>query len=415
MPASAAEPGAGRRRGPPAAADPGFAVYVHWPFCASKCPYCDFNSHVRDAIDQERWGRALIADLESALDAAPAEVVRPAASVFFGGGTPSLMAPETVDGALGALARRGLVDGDAEVTLEANPSSAEAGRFADYRAAGVNRLSVGVQSLDDGALRALGRAHGAAEAVDAVAAAREAFDRVSFDLIYARAGQTPRSWRGELERALALRPTHVSLYQLTIERGTRFHEAYARGELAPPGEDDAAAMYEETTARCRAAGLDAYEVSNFAAPGEECRHNLVYWRSGDWLGVGPGAHGRAGRGEGRTATRRWRSPEKWLGAVEGAGSGLEAWETLDAPARAAEALMMGLRLTEGVSAERFERTVGRTLEECVDAGRLRRLVRGGFLETSRTGARTTPRGRMVLNAVLGELLPEGGSGRSGPP
>ena len=414
MPASAAEPDAGRRRGP-AAADPGFAVYVHWPFCASKCPYCDFNSHVRDAIDQERWRRALVADLESALDAAPAEVVRPAASVFFGGGTPSLMAPETVAAALGALARRGLVDGNAEVTLEANPSSAEAGRFADYRAAGVNRLSIGVQALDDEALRALGRAHGAAEAVDAVAAAREAFDRVSFDLIYARAGQTPRAWRGELERALALRPTHVSLYQLTIERGTRFHEAYARGELAPPGEDDAAAMYEETTARCRAAGLDAYEVSNFAAPGEECRHNLVYWRSGDWLGVGPGAHGRAGRGEGRTATRRWRSPEKWLEAVEGTGSGLEARETLDAPARAAEALMMGLRLTEGVSAERFERTVGRTLEECVDAGRLRRLVSGGFLETSRTGARTTPRGRMVLNAVLGELLPEDGRGRSGSP
>ena len=409
MPASAAEPGCGRRKGPAAAADPGFAVYVHWPFCASKCPYCDFNSHVRNAIDQERWRRALVADLESALDAAPAEVVRPAASVFFGGGTPSLMAPETVAAALGALARRGLVDGNAEVTLEANPSSAEAGRFADYRAAGVNRLSIGVQALDDGALRALGRAHGAAEAVDAVAAAREAFDRVSFDLIYARAGQTPRAWRGELERALALRPTHVSLYQLTIERGTRFHEAYARGELAPPGEDDAAAMYEETTARCRAAGLDAYEVSNFAAPGEECRHNLVYWRSGDWLGVGPGAHGRAGRGEGRTATRRWRSPEKWLEAVEGTGSGIEARETLDAPARAAEALMMGLRLTEGVSAERFERTVGRTLEECVDAGRLRRLVSGGFLETSRTGARTTPRGRMVLNAVLGELLPEDGA------
>lgn len=415
MPASAAEPDAGRRREPAAAADPGFAVYVHWPFCASKCPYCDFNSHVRDAIDQERWRRALVADLESALDAAPAEVVRPAASVFFGGGTPSLMAPETVAAALGALARRGLVDGNTEVTLEANPSSAEAGRFADYRAAGVNRLSIGVQALDDEALRALGRAHGAAEAVDAVAAAREAFDRVSFDLIYARAGQTPRSWRGELERALALRPTHVSLYQLTIERGTRFHEAYARGELAPPGEDDAAAMYEETTARCRAAGLDAYEVSNFAAPGEECRHNLVYWRSGDWLGVGPGAHGRAGRGEGRTATRRWRSPEKWLEAVEGTGSGLEARETLDAPARAAEALMMGLRLTEGVSAERFERTVGRPLGECVDAGRLRRLVRGGFLETSRTGARTTPQGRMVLNAVLGELLPEEGRGRSGPP
>ncbi len=404
MPVSAAEPGSGRRKGPAAATDPGFAVYVHWPFCASKCPYCDFNSHVRDAIDQERWRRALVADLENALDAAPVGIVRPVASVFFGGGTPSLMAPETVDGVLGALARRGLVDGDAEVTLEANPSSAEAGRFADYRAAGVNRLSIGVQALDDEALRVLGRAHGVAEAVDAVSAAREAFDRVSFDLIYARAGQTPRSWRDELERALAPCPTHVSLYQLTIERGTRFHAAHARGELALPGEDDAAAMYEETAARCRAAGLEAYEVSNFAAPGEECRHNLVYWRSGDWLGVGPGAHGRLGQGEGRTATRRWRSPEKWLEAVEKAGSGLEARETLDVPTRAAEALMMGLRLVEGVSAERFERMAGRTLEEYVGTERLRRLVRGGFLETSRTGARTTLRGRMVLNAVLGELL-----------
>ncbi len=414
MPASAVEPGRGLQERSAAAADPGFAVYIHWPFCVSKCPYCDFNSHVRNTVDQERWTRALAADLESALDAVPEGIVRPVASVFFGGGTPSLMAPETVDGVLDVLSRRGLVGEDCEVTLEANPSSAETQRFADYRAVGVNRLSVGVQALDDEALRGLGRAHDAAEAVEAVMTAREVFDRVSFDLIYARPGQTPRSWRGELERVLELCPTHVSLYQLTIERGTRFHEAHARGDLVPPGEDDAALMYEETVARCRVSGLDAYEVSNFSAPGETCRHNLVYWRSGDWLGVGPGAHGRLGRGEGRTATRRWRSPETWLRAVEESGSGLQAAEVLDGPTRAAEALMMGLRLTEGVSAERFKRTVGRALNDCIGPGRLRWLANAGFLETSEAGIRTTLRGRLVLNALLAELLPWSGAGPTAP-
>ena len=405
MPASTVESSRERQGRSAATADPEFAVYVHWPFCVSKCPYCDFNSHVRDTIDQARWSRALVADLGSALDEAPAGVVRPVASVFFGGGTPSLMAAETVDSVLGVLSRRGLIDEGSEVTLEANPSSAEAERFADYRAAGVNRLSVGVQALDDEALRFLGRTHDVAEAMEAVAAAREVFDRVSFDLIYARTGQTPQSWRGELEQVLALRPGHVSLYQLTIERGTRFHEAHVRGELVLPGEDDAALMYEETVTRCRASGLEAYEVSNFAAPGEKCRHNLVYWRSGDWLGVGPGAHGRLGQGEGRTATRRWRSPEKWLGAVEGSGSGLEAMEALDMSTRAAEALMMGLRLMEGVSVERFERMVGQTPEDYIGSDRLRRHVGGGFLETSQEGMRTTLRGRAVLNTLLAELLP----------
>lgn len=405
MPASTVESSREHQGRSAATADPEFAVYVHWPFCLSKCPYCDFNSHVRDVIDQARWSRALVTDLGSALDEAPAGVVRPVASVFFGGGTPSLMAPETVDSVLRVLSRRGLIDEGSEVTLEANPSSAEAERFADYRAAGVNRLSVGVQALDDEALRFLGRTHDVAEAMEAVSAAREVFDRVSFDLIYARAGQTPQSWRGELEQVLALRPGHVSLYQLTIERGTRFHEAHARGELVLPSEDDAALMYEETVTRCRASGLEAYEVSNFAAPGEKCRHNLVYWRSGDWLGVGPGAHGRLGQGEGRTATRRWRSPEKWLGAVEGSGSGLEAMEELDMPKRAAEALMMGLRLMEGVSVERFERMVGQTPEDYIGSDRLRRHVGGGFLETSQEGMRTTLRGRAVLNTLLAELLP----------
>lgn len=385
--------------------DPGFGVYVHWPFCLSKCPYCDFNSHVREAIDQERWGRALTADLESALDTTSPEVVRSLTSVFFGGGTPSLMAPAIVEDVLAALSRRGLLDAKTEITLEANPSSAEAERFAAYRDAGVNRLSVGVQALDNQALRFLGRAHDVGEAMTAVSAARAVFDRVSFDLIYARAGQSQQAWRTELDQVLALEPTHVSLYQLTIERGTRFHEAQARGDLVLPDDDDAAAMYDETEARCREAGLIAYEVSNFARRGEECRHNLVYWRSGDWLGVGPGAHGRLGQGEGRVATRQWRSPEKWLDTVERCGTGIEESAALDAPTRAAEILMMGLRLTEGVSAERFERMVGRTMEDTLCRDRIDDFIAGGFLVDSQSGIRTTPQGRNVLNTLVAELLP----------
>jgi putative oxygen-independent coproporphyrinogen III oxidase len=385
--------------------DAGLGLYVHWPFCVSKCPYCDFNSHVRETIDQERWGRALVGDLEGTLSTTPTDVLRPLTSVFFGGGTPSLMAPEIVAAVLDLLSARGLVGPRTEITLEANPSSADAKRFAAYHDAGVNRLSIGVQALDNEALRFLGRAHDVGEALDAVAAARATFDRVSFDLIYARTGQTPEAWREELERVLALEPAHVSLYQLTIERGTRFHEAQARGDLTVPGEDDAATMYEDTLSRCKETGLVAYEVSNFAHPGEECRHNLVYWRSGDWLGVGPGAHGRLGQGEGRVATRQWRSPEKWLDAVEKTGTGLEASEGLDAPTRATEMLMMGLRLTEGVSAGRFKRMVGKSLQDMLIRDRVDGLVEGGFVEVSQHGVRTTLQGRNVLNTLVSQLLP----------
>ena len=315
------------------------------------------------------------------------------------------MAPDTVASVLKVLSSRGLLGRKTEVTLEANPSSADASRFAAYLDAGVNRLSIGVQALNNEALRFLGRAHDVDEALDAVMAARTVFGRTSFDLIYARTSQSPETWRSELEHVLSLQPSHVSLYQLTIERGTRFHEAHVRGDLTVPDEDDATTMYEDTLSRCREAGLDAYEVSNFARPGEECRHNLVYWRSGDWLGVGPGAHGRLGQGQGRIATQQWRSPEKWLDAVETTGVGLESSEVLDAPDRAAEMLMMGLRLTEGVAAERFERMVGATLQDSLSDGSVDDLVAGGFLEFSKRGLRAMPQGRNVLNALISQLLP----------
>jgi len=382
----------------------GFGIYVHWPFCAWKCPYCDFNSHVRESIDQDRWRQALICDLEHGLNRAPVSKDRTITSVFFGGGTPSLMNPELVAGVLDTLKDRGLLSEDTEITLEANPSSADAERFQGYRECGVNRLSVGVQALDDGALRFLGRLHDVAEAMGAIDTARAVFDRVSFDLIYARQAQTPAAWREELRHVLDLRPSHVSLYQLTIERGTRFHEAYARGNLVLPSEDEAAEMYEDTVKQCGDVGLLAYEVSNFAYSGEECRHNLIYWRSGDWLGVGPGAHGRIGAGEDRVALRHWRSPEKWRDAVEGMGWGLESTDSLNESDRVAEALMMGLRLTEGVLATRFDRIVGKSLWEGVNLERLDELVVGGFLERTSERISATPRGRIVLNTLIAKLL-----------
>ena len=382
----------------------GFGIYVHWPFCAWKCPYCDFNSHVRESIDQDRWRQALICDLEHGLNRAPVSKDRTITSVFFGGGTPSLMNPELVAGVLDTLKDRGLLSEDTEITLEANPSSADAERFQGYRECGVNRLSVGVQALDDGVLRFLGRLHDVAEAMGAIDTARAVFDRVSFDLIYARQAQTPAAWREELRHVLDLRPSHVSLYQLTIERGTRFHEAYARGNLVLPSEDEAAEMYEDTVKQCGDVGLLAYEVSNFAYSGEECRHNLIYWRSGDWLGVGPGAHGRIGAGEDRVALRHWRSPEKWRDAVEGMGWGLESTDSLNESDRVAEALMMGLRLTEGVLATRFDRIVGKSLWEGVNLERLDELVVGGFLERTSERISATPRGRIVLNTLIAKLL-----------
>jgi putative oxygen-independent coproporphyrinogen III oxidase len=370
------------------------AVYIHWPFCRSKCPYCDFNSHVRARVDTARWRRALIADLEHEAALAPEHEV---VSVFFGGGTPSLMPPERV---------RALwpVSPSLEVTLEANPNSAEAERFRAFAATGVNRLSLGVQSLDPAGLRLLGRAHDRDEAVTAIARARAVFPRFSFDLIYARPGQTVALWRRELDEALSLAGEHLSLYQLTIEPGTAFARLAARGALAVPDEDEAALFYETTQERLTAAGLPAYEISNHARPGAECRHNLAYWRYEDYVGIGPGAHGRLTRAGVKHAAERYRAPEQWLKAVEETGAGVTARTALDRDTTVAEMLMMGLRLSEGIARRRLEQAAGHSLEALFGT-RLDALVEGGFLEIGAERIAATAAGRQRLNAVLAALLP----------
>uniref|UniRef100_UPI0013DB79AA radical SAM family heme chaperone HemW n=1 Tax=Sandarakinorhabdus rubra TaxID=2672568 RepID=UPI0013DB79AA len=322
------------------------ALYVHWPFCVTKCPYCDFNSHVRDKVDQEAWAGALLTDLAFEAARLPG---RRLASIFFGGGTPSLMPPATVAAVIEAATRHWAPEPDIEITLEANPSSVEAARFAGFAAAGVNRLSLGVQALDDAALTLLGRPHDVAAALAALDIAQSTFARVSFDLIYDRPGMTREAWDAELARALGFGTTHLSLYQLTIEPGTRFAALHARGQLVMPDEDTSADLFAMTQAMTAAAGLPAYEISNHARPGLESRHNLTYWRYGDYAGIGPGAHGRR-KG---VATLRRKKPEQWLAGVAEAGHGMDS-ETVLAPLeRAREALVMGLRLAEGLDAARF--------------------------------------------------------------
>ncbi len=378
----------------------GFAIYVHWPFCRSKCPYCDFNSHVRERIDEAAWGEALLAELDHYAALTPGRTVT---SVFFGGGTPSLMAPDTARRVLERIATHWALADDAEITLEANPNSAEAGRFAAFRAAGVNRVSIGVQALDDAGLRALGRLHDAAEARAAIAAAARHFDRFSFDLIYARPDQTMSAWTAELREALAMAGDHLSVYQLTIEPGTAFHAAFARGELVLPGDEDGAALFEATQDLLDAAGLPAYEISNHARAGGECRHNLVYWRYEDYVGVGPGAHGRLTQNSRKIATRQEKAPETWIARVRAQGHATA--EQRDIPAREAaeEALMMGLRLSEGIDAARFKRETGLPLDAAIDAGRLARLIEGGFAARHGAVLRATRQGRRVLNRVIAEL------------
>ena len=384
-----------------ARAGPGFALYVHWPFCRAKCPYCDFNSHVRDGIDQARWREALTRELAHYAARAPGRVLD---SIFFGGGTPSLMAAETVAAVIEAAAGFWTFAPDIEITLEANPTSAEAARFAGYRQAGVNRLSLGVQALDDRALTFLGREHDAAEALQAVALARRSFPRFSFDLIYARPGQTLAPWRDELTRALDRGARHLSLYQLTIEPGTRFHAA-ARRDALPRIEDGLAAdLYEATQDILAEAGLPAYEISSHAAAGEASRHNLVYWRYGDYLGIGPGAHGRLTLGGTKHATRQHRAPEIWLERVEAAGQATTHDTPIAPDERRDEMMMMGLRLAEGVSLDLFRRETGRDLETCFDPERLDRLCAEGLLARTATALRATARGRRTLDAVLGYLL-----------
>ncbi len=376
-------------------------VYVHWPFCKSKCPYCDFNSHVRDGVEQARWRTALLRELEHAASEAPDRRVE---TMFFGGGTPSLMEPDTV-AALIARTRQ-LWDSapEIEITLEANPTSVEASRFAALAEAGVNRVSLGVQALDPASLKFLGREHSTDEALEALATARRHFARHSFDLIYARPGQTPEAWAEELERALTLAGEHLSLYQLTIERGTRFFTDHARGTFVLPDEEASAAMFEHTQARLEQAGLPAYEISNHARPGAACRHNLIYWRYQDYVGIGPGAHGRFAVGATKKATRRSSGPEAWLESVERTGHGTAETSTVEGQDLVEEALMMGLRLADGIDRATFASVTGVDPVEAIDAARLDPLVRAGFLEVDPTHLRATSEGRQRLNALLERLV-----------
>lgn len=377
------------------------ALYVHWPFCLSKCPYCDFNSHVRDRIDQDRWRRALLRDLDATADETPGRTVT---SIFFGGGTPSLMDPATVAALIERAADRWTPDPDVEITLEANPTSVEAGRLADYRAAGVNRVSLGVQALDDAALRFLGREHSAADALAAVDLARRLFDRFSFDLIYGRPGQAVPDWRDELERALDRAGDHLSLYQLTIEPGTAFYRRAGLGETLTSDDDGAAALYELTQDMLSGAGLPAYEISNHARPGSECRHNLTYWRYQDYAGIGPGAHGRLTLDGRKWTTQRLRSPEAWLDGIEDGSGGEEARTALEAEDRLAEMVMMGLRLAEGIPVARLEEETEKSLDDWIDPARRQPLIEGGFLDPDPDRLRVTAEGRQRLDAVIGRLL-----------
>ncbi|SMX32349.1 radical SAM family heme chaperone HemW [Maliponia aquimaris] len=376
----------------------GFGLYVHWPFCEAKCPYCDFNSHVVSQVDQARWARALASEVRCAGEQTQGRVL---SSIFFGGGTPSLMAPETVAAVIEAARDSWTFANDIEVTLEANPRSVEAGRFVGYARAGVNRVSLGVQSLRGADLRRLGRLHDVDEARKALSVARDCFDRVSFDLIYARQDQSLQDWREELEEALELAVDHLSLYQLTVEEGTAFwNRARAGGLRGLPGEDLAADMYELTQEICSAAGYDAYEVSNHARPGAQSRHNLVYWRYGDWVGVGPGAHGRISQGPVREATVAWRMPGAWIAQAE-AGSGMESREILSAEDQASEYLMMGLRLSEGLYLDRLH-----ALDPAIaPESKIAELSALGLIESRDGVLRTTGAGRLVLNSVIAALLP----------
>ncbi|MCX5581366.1 radical SAM family heme chaperone HemW [Kaistia terrae] len=378
--------------------EPGFGVYVHWPFCAAKCPYCDFNSHVRhQGVDQERFAKAFVTEIKTMAAKSPGKTVD---SIFLGGGTPSLMDPKTVGIILDAIGAAWNVAPDAEISMEANPSSVEAERFRGYRAAGVNRVSLGVQALNDGDLKALGRVHNVEEAMRAIDIARATFPRLSFDLIYARPGQTPDMWRAELMQALERASDHMSLYQLTIEPGTMFEKLYAAGKLVIPDEDTAATLFEITQEVCDKHGRPAYEISNHAVPGGECRHNLVYWRYGEYAGIGPGAHGRLIIDGKRHATATTLLPETWLGRVESWGDGIETDDILTPEESGDEMLLMGLRLTEGIDLRRYKAIAGRTL----DPRRMADLIEHGMVEQiDENRIRATRSGSFVLDAVVADL------------
>lgn len=375
-----------------------FGVYVHWPFCLSKCPYCDFNSHVRQGgVDETRFLSAYQTEIATVAAQAPGRTV---STIFFGGGTPSLMQPSSVQAILDCIARHWSIAPDVEVTLEANPTSVEVTRFRGFRAAGVNRVSLGVQSLDDAALAELGRLHNAQEALDAVAVARSIFPRYSFDLIYARPRQSLDAWAAELRRAIAEAAEHLSLYQLTIEPDTPFFGLHKAGKLRLPDENLARDLYDLTQDICIEAGLPAYEISNHARPGAECRHNLVYWRGDDYAGIGPGAHGRLTIDGRRVATETEKRPEAWLMRVEANGTGVTVSEKLTPGETADEYLLMGLRLAEGIDIERYSMIAGRTL----DPKRISILREEGAVETTADGRlRVTQSGFPLLDAVVADL------------
>jgi putative oxygen-independent coproporphyrinogen III oxidase len=374
-----------------------YALYVHWPFCVSKCPYCDFNSHVRESVDQAAWRAALLTDLAHEARRTGGGALT---SIFFGGGTPSLMPPQTIAAIIEAASRRWTFAPDIEISMEANPNSAEAARFADVAAAGVNRLSIGLQALDDAALRFLGRAHDAAEGLAALTSAQAHFARVSFDLIYALPGQSEAAWTADLARALTMGTGHLSLYQLTIEPGTRFETMVRKGDFIPADPDHGAALYELTQEMTAAAGIPAYEISNHARAGEESRHNLSYWRYGDYLGIGPGAHGRVMA----RATRRHRKPENWMASVNAAGHGVDEEMPLDPATRVTEALMMGLRLAEGVNLDDIAARTGTDAATIIDRKAAGRLEAQGLVTTPDNRLSVTPQGMLLLDAILAELL-----------
>jgi len=381
--------------------DPGFALYVHWPFCLAKCPYCDFNSHVRRSVDHDRFRRALLSELDHAAALAPGRRLR---SIFFGGGTPSLMAPETVAAVIERASRHWPFEPGIEITLEANPGSVEVAKFRALADAGVNRASLGVQSLDDGALRFLGRIHDAREARRGVETALACFARVSLDLIYARPQQTAAAWRRELREAVALGTGHISAYQLTIEPGTRFWTLHRSGRLAMPDPEEQAELFELTGVELARAGFRRYEVSNHARPGEECQHNLVYWRYGEYAGIGPGAHGRLAGPGGRIATRTERLPERWLRRVESCGHGIVEAQPVPPREQALEYLLVGLRLAEGIDLGRLARLAGGDTADLLDAEAVDRFCGDGLLARRDGRLRVTAQGLLLLDSLLARIL-----------
>jgi oxygen-independent coproporphyrinogen-3 oxidase len=378
-----------------------FGIYVHWPFCKSKCPYCDFNSHVSDSIDHERWAAAYAREIDHIGATTQGRMV---SSIFFGGGTPSLMKPETVEVILASIRKNWNIKNDIEITLEANPTSIEADKFEAFKMAGINRVSVGVQSLRDKDLKFLGREHSASEAISALKIANKVFDRVSFDLIYARPEQTIEDWRKELSEAIKLAKGHLSLYQLTIEQGTPFYTRAARGEFRIPEEDQAGEFYEVTQEILNDAGLSAYEVSNHAVEGQESAHNLTYWKYGDYVGVGPGAHGRLTLKNQKFATRTHRAPDIWLDKIDEHGHGYHPFEEVSTTERFTEMMMMGLRLREGVAFEQIAHETGQDWRMVIAQDKVQHLVDEGLLNITKTHIQPTQNGLQRLNGILSYLL-----------